>query len=207
MFKVKVNSVKERKLPEIDEAFMAKFGVTEGGVDALKAEVKKNMERELKQALKHRVKQQVLDAMLAKNAIDVPKALIDQEISAMRRQMFQQFGGGNMPNNIDESLLPAELFSEQATRRVSMGLLLNQLIEDNQLKAAAEKVREMVEEIASTYEAKEEVINYYYKNKQQLAQVEAVVLEDTAVEFLLNSADVSDARLSYDELMKAIGGR
>lgn len=207
VFKVKVNAVKESKLPEIDDAFIARFGVKEGGMEALKTEVRKNMERELKQALKHRVKQQVLDAMLAKNAIDVPKSLIEQEINVMRRQMFQQFGGGNMPNNIDESLLPAELFSEQASRRVSLGLLLNQLIEDNRITAAADKVREMVEEIASTYEAKEEVINYYYKNRQQLSQIEAVVLEDTAVDFLLSSADVSDANMSYDELMKAIGGR
>lgn len=207
VFKVKVNSVKERKLPEIDAAFMEKFGVKEGGMDALKAEVKKNMERELKQALKHRVKQQVLDAMLDKNTIDVPKSLINQEIDAMRRQMFQQFGGGAQLQDLDANLLPAELFSEQATRRVSLGLLLNQLIEDKKIKAEADKVREMVEEIASSYEAKEEVINYYYKNRQQLAQVEAVVLEDLAVDHLLSSAAVSDAKMSYEELMKSISGR
>jgi trigger factor len=204
---VKVNAVKETVLPEIDSTFMEKFGVTDSSIDTLKAEVKKNMERELKQALKHRIKQQVLDAALEKNAIDVPKSLIDQEINVMRRQMFQQFGGGAQMPDLDMNLLPAELFSEQASRRVGLGLLLNQLIEDKKLKADADKVRETVEEIASGYDAKEEVVNYYYKNKQQLAQIEAVVLEDLAVEVLLNSASVSDAAVSYEELMKSVSDR
>lgn len=207
VFKVKVNAVKAKKLPEIDAAFIEKFGVKEGGVAALKEEVRKNMERELKQALKNRIKQQVLDAVLQKNTIEVPKSLLSQEIDAMRRQMFQQFGGGAQMQDLDTNLLPAELFSDQATRRVSLGLLLSSLIEDKKLKPEAGKVRETIEEIASSYEAKEEVINYYYKNKQQLAQVEALVLEDQAVELLLASADISDAKMSYEELMKAVSGR
>jgi len=207
VFKIKVNSIKRSELPEVNDAFIERFGVKEGGIEALKAEVQKNMERELKQALKHRVKQQVLDALIEKNAIDVPKSLINQEIDVMRQQMFQQFGGGAQLKDLDANLLPAELFSEQATRRVSLGLILNQLIEEKQLKPEPNKVREMVEEIASAYEAKEEVINYYLKNKQQLAQVEAVVLEDLAVQTLLETATVTDATLSYEELMKAVGGR
>lgn len=207
VFKVTLNSVKESKLPEIDSAFIEKFGVKEGGVEALKVEISKNMHRELKQALKHRVKQQVLDALLDKNIIDVPKSLLDQEINVMRQQMFQQFGGAAQLKDLDSNLLPAELFSEQATRRVSLGLVLNQLIEEKKLTSDADKVRDMVEEIASSYEVKEEVINYYYKNKQQLAQVEAVVLEDLAVQTLLDSATVTDVKLSYEELMKTVGGR
>jgi trigger factor len=207
VFKVKVNSVKTKNLPEIDDAFMEKFGVKEGGIAALREEVRKNMGRELKQALKNRIKQQVLDAVLEKNTIEVPKALLSQEIDAMRRQMFQQFGGGAQLQDLDTNLLPAELFSDQATRRVSLGLLLSSLIEDKKIKPEADKVRETIEEIASSYEAKEEVINYYYKNKQQLAQVEALVLEDQAVELLLSSADVSDAKMSYEELMKTVSNR
>jgi trigger factor len=207
VFKVKVNSVKTKNLPEIDDAFIEKFGLKEGGIAALREEVKKNMGRELKQALKNRIKQQVLDAMLEKNTIEVPKALLSQEIDAMRRQMFQQFGGGAQLQDLDTNLLPAELFSDQATRRVSLGLLLSSLIEDKKIKPEADKVRETIEEIASSYEAKEEVINYYYKNKQQLAQVEALVLEDQAVELLLSSADVSDAKMSYEELMKTVSNR
>lgn len=203
VFKVKVKSIEERQLPEINDEFMARFGVKEGGVEALHAEVRKNMERELKQTLKNHLKKQVLDAVMEKNSIEVPNALIEQEIDAMRRQTLQQFGGGEQFADMDlNSLLPAEMFSEQATQRVSLGLLLSQYAEDKDIKASDEKVREAVEEVASAYEAAEEVINWYYANPQQLAQVEAMVLEDTVIDTLLESATVSEQAMSYDELMK-----
>ena len=202
VFKVKVNSVKAQQLPEINEEFMEKFGVKEGGEEALKVEVEKNMQRELKQALKNRVKTQVMDAILEKNEVEVPQALIDQEVNVMRQQMFQQFGGGAQLENLDENLLPAELFSDQAIKRVSLGLLLSKVVEDNELKADEDAVREQVEEIASQYETKDEVVDYYYNNPQQLQQVEALVLENQVVDFLLAQADVSDEKLSYEELIK-----
>lgn len=202
VFKVKVNSVKAQQLPEINEEFISKFGVKEGGIDELKVEVEKNMQRELKQALKNRVKTQIMDAMIEKNTIELPKSLVDQEVNVMRQQMFQQFGGGAQLENFDESLLPAELFSEQASKRVALGLLLSKVVEDNQLKADEEAVREQVEEIASQYETKDEVVDYYYNNPQQLQQVESLVLENQVVDFLLAQAKVSDEKLSYEELIK-----
>lgn len=205
VFKVTVNAVEARELPAIDEAFMARFGVKEGGVDALKAEVRKNMERELKQTLKNHLKKQVLDAILEKNKIDVPNALIQQEIGVMRRQMLQQFGGGAQFDGMDlDNLLPADMFSEEATRRVTLGLLLSQVVEDKAIKATDEKVREAVEEIASAYEVANEVIDWYYKNRQQLAQVEALVLEDTVIDTLLAVANVKEQAMSYDEIMKSM---
>jgi trigger factor len=202
VFNVKVNSVKTQVLPEIDEAFIEKFGVKEGGVEALKAEVKKNMGRELTQALKNRVKTQVMDAVLEKNDIQVPQALVDQEISVMRQQMMQQFGGQAQEMNFDESLLPAELFQEQAERRVTLGLLLSKAVEEKELTAEDDKVRAAIEEIASAYETSDDVIEYYYNNEQQLGQVKALVLEDLVVETLMAEATVSDESLSYEELMK-----
>jgi trigger factor len=202
VFNVKVNSVKTQVLPEIDEAFIEKFGVKEGGVEALKAEVKKNMGRELTQALKNRVKTQVMDAVLEKNDIQVPQALVDQEISVMRQQMMQQFGGQAQEMNFDESLLPAELFQEQAERRVTLGLLLSKAVEEKELTAEDDKVRAAIEEIASAYETSDDVIEYYYNNEQQLGQVKALVLEDLVVETLMADATVSDESLSYEELMK-----
>lgn len=208
VFKVKVKSVEQSTLPEIDEAFMARFGVKEGGVEALHAEVRKNMERELKQTLKNHLKKQVLDAVKEKNVIEVPNALINQEIDVMRRQTLQQFGGGEQFADMDlNSLLPAEMFSEQATQRVSLGLLLSQYAEDKNITASDEKVREAVEEVASAYEVAEEVINWYYANPQQLAQVEAMVLEDTVIDTLLASATVSEQKMSYDELMKSVSAQ
>ena len=206
VFKVKVNTVKASKLPELDDEFFAKFNITEGGLDALKAEVKKNMERELKQALKNRIKQQVMDAILEKNSIDIPSSLIEQEINALRQQMFQQFGGGGQMPNLDASLLPNELFTDQANRRVKLGLLLSKAVEAHGIKADADKVRETVEDIASAYESSDEVVNYYYSNQQLLGQVQAMVLEDDVVDKLLDSADVSEQNLSYSELMQEVGG-
>lgn len=207
VFKVKVNTVSEQVLPEIDEEFMKKFGVSEGGVDALKVEIEKNMQRELKSALKNRVKQQVMDGVLEKNTIEVPTALLNQEIDVLRKQMFQQFGGGQAMENMDLSMLPAELFTEQAQRRVSLGLLLSKAIDDNEIKPDEAEVRAAVEEVASAYEVADEVIEWYYNNQQQLAQVEAMVLEDKVVEVLLSKADVSDEELSYEELMKKVGAQ
>lgn len=208
VFKVKVNAVEESKLPEIDEEFMARFGVKEGGIEALNAEVRKNMERELKQALKNHTKKQVLDAVLEKNDIEVPNALIEQEIDAMRRQTLQQFGGGDAFEGLDlNSLLPAEMFNEEAKRRVSLGLILSQVVEDKEIKAEDDKVREAVEEIASSYEVADEVVDWYYKNPQQLAQVEALVLEDAVIDSFLEAATKKDQKMSYDELMKAVSDR
>lgn len=207
VFKVKVNAVQARELPEIDAEFISKFGIEDGGIDELKAEVEKNMHRELKQALKFHVKQQVMEALIEKNAIEVPGALIAQEINAQRQQMFQQFGG-NMPvENFDASILPDELFSEQAKRRVTLGLLLSGMIEERELSSDEDKVKEAVEEIASAYESADEVVEYYMNNPEQRAQVEAMVLEEQAVEILLDSADVSDEKMSYADLMKAVAAQ
>ena len=109
--------------------------------------------------------------------------------------------------NFDTSMLPAELFSDQAEKRVTLGLILARFVEDKGIKADAGKVKEAIEEIASTYEAAEEVINFYYNNKEQLAQVEAMVLEDQLVDYLLDSAKVSDEKLSYDDLMKEVSAQ
>lgn len=207
IFKVTVNTVSKVNLPEIDKEFMLAFGVKDGDMDTFKEEIRKNMERELKQAKKNRIKTQVLDAVLEKNKIEIPGSLISQETDVLRRQMFQQFGGGMKMENFDLNMLPAEMFAEQANRRVALGLILSKVVEEGKIKPEADKVREAVEEIASSYEVKEEVINYYYSNKRQLQQVEAMVLEDLVVEKLLESATISDEKLNYEDLMKLVGGQ
>ncbi len=207
VFKVKVNTVQVQKLPEVDAEFMKRFGVEDGDEANFKAEIEKNMQRELKNALKNRLKQQVMDAVLEKNDIEVPAPLLDQEVNVMRQQMFQQFGGGQAMENFDTSMLPAELFTEQAKRRVSLGLLLSKAVEDNDVKPEDDEVRAAVEEIASSYEVADEVIDYYYNNQQQLEQVKAMVMEDKVVDLLIAKADVSDEKLSYDELMKLVSAQ
>ncbi len=199
-FKVTLNSVSHLVPAEIDEQLFAKYGVEQGGEGQFRREVAENMARELKNAIEAKVKQQVMDAVLeAHKSLDVPKALIDQEIVGMRNQMFQQFGGAGNQSLDLKSLLPDTMFSENAERRVKLGLVLAEFISRHKLMPDKEKVREAIEEMASTYENPQEVIDYYYSNHQQLSAVESKVLEDQVVEKLLGSAHVTENECSYQE--------
>ncbi|MBL4610421.1 trigger factor [Halopseudomonas sp.] len=197
-FDVKVHAVAAPALPELNDEFFAKFGVEEGGIDAFRAEVRKNMERELRQAIKTKVKTQVMDGLLATNSIDVPKALVSSEIDRLRQQAVQQFGGAN----IDPSQLPAELFEEQAKRRVSLGLIVADVVKQNDIKPDNDRVRAMVEELASAYQEPEQVVNWYYQNEQQLAEIQSVVLEEQVVDTVLQKAQVTSKQVPYEDAVK-----
>ncbi|MFG1490444.1 trigger factor, partial [Oceanospirillum sp. HFRX-1_2] len=138
VFKVKVNKVSEQQKPELNDDFFKLYGVEEGGLEAFRADVKKNMERELEQTIKNKVKEQIVTALVERNEFDVPKALISNEIDALRQQAVQQFGG---PSNFDASALPAELFQEQAEKRVKLGLLMASVVEAKELKADEAAIR------------------------------------------------------------------
>lgn len=196
-FTVTVNSVSEPKLPELNEEFFAQFGIKESGVDGFRAEVRKNMERELRQAIKTKVKNQVMDGLLAANPIEVPKALLENEVNRLRVQAVQQFGG-----NIKPEQLPAELFEEQAKRRVVLGLIVAEVVKQNDLKPDEARVREMIQEMASAYQEPEQVVAWYYKNDQQLNEVRSVVLEEQVVDTVLQKATVTDKSVSYEEAVK-----
>tara|TARA_R110000823_G_scaffold130015_28_gene258239 strand:+ start:24188 stop:25510 length:1323 start_codon:yes stop_codon:yes gene_type:complete len=199
-FKVKVNSIQEMVPAPLDEELFAKYGVEEGGEAQFRAEVADNMARELKNATQAKVKQQVMDALLsAHDGVDVPRALVQQEISALRNQMFQQFGGAANQDLDLQSLLPDDMFRENAERRVKLGLVMAEVISRQEIRADAERVRSAIEEMASTYQNPQEVIDYYYSNQQQLAAVESKVLEDQVVDKLLEKASVSERPCSYQE--------
>ncbi len=199
-FKVTLNTVKELVLAALDAELFAKYGVEDGEEDKFREEIGQNMGRELKNAIQANVKQQVMDAVLAAHeSLEIPQALVKQEIGAMRQQMFQQFGGmGNQDMDL-ESLLPEEMFQDKALPRVKLGLILAEMISKEQIKADPEKVRSTIEELASTYQDPEEVINYYYSNQEQLSSVESKVLEDTVVEKLLEGANIKEMECSYQE--------
>jgi len=196
-FVIKLHKVEAQELPELTEEFVAKFGVEDGSVDGLKAEVRKNMERELKQAVKGRIKDQVLNGLIEQNDIAVPAALIDQEINVLRQQATQRFGGD--ANNAPE--LPRELFEEQAKRRVVVGLLLGEVIKSEELKADDERVKALITEMASAYEDPTEVVAYYEQNEQMMNNMRNVALEEQAIDALLAKAQVSDKEVSFNELM------
>jgi trigger factor len=203
-FKVTLNKILELVPAKIDEELFAKYGVEEGGEERFREDVSANMARELKNAVQANVKQQVMDALLeAHQSLEVPKALVGQEITAMRQQMFQQFGGaGNMDLDL-ESLLPDTMFSENAERRVKLGLVLAEYISSYELRAGNEQVSKAIEEIASTYESPQEVIDYYQSNPQQRSSVESKVLEDQVVEKLLAGANITENESSYQDVIGA----
>jgi len=196
-FTITVKKVEAQELPELSEEFATKFGVTEGGVDALKEEVKKNMTRELDQAVKASVKDQAIKGLLANNEIEVPKALVDQEVDALRQQAAQRFGGDaqNMPE------LPAELFHEQAVTRVKTGLLLGEMIKANEIKVDDAKVEALIATVASAYEDPTEVVEYYKGNDQLMQQMRNVAMEEQAVEAILAKATVTDVEKAFDDIM------
>lgn len=196
-FTVTVNSVAEPKLPELNEEFFSLFGVSEPTLEAFRAEVRKNMERELNQAIKAKVKNQVMDGLLAANPVEVPKALIQNEIDRLRAQAVQQFGG-----NIKPEQLPAELFEEQAKRRVTLGLIIAEMVKQFEIKPDEQRVRELIEEMAAAYQEPEQVVSWYYNNEQQLNEVRSVVLEEQVVDTVVQKANVTDKAVSYEEAVK-----
>lgn len=199
-FAVKVNTVTSLTLAPLDDELFRLYGVEEGGEEQFRKEVAENMSRELKNAVTNKVKQQVMDAVIeAHRDLEIPRALIAQEADVLRKQMFQQFGGA-APEGLDlKSLLPDEMFKDNAERRVKLGLILSEMIAKYELKADPARVRQTIEEMAATYQDSEEVINWYYGNPEQLASVESKVLEDTIVEKLLENATVHEERCSYQE--------
>ncbi|MFU7458577.1 trigger factor [Serratia marcescens] len=196
-FAIVLKKVEERELPELTEEFIKRFGVADGSVAGLRTEVRKNMERELKGAVRNRIKSQVIDGLVSANEIDVPAALIDGEIDVLRRQAAQRFGG----NEKQALELPRELFEEQAKRRVVVGLLLGEVISTNDLKADEDRVKTLIEEMASAYEDPSEVIEFYSKNKELMNNMRNVALEEQAVEALLAKAKVTEKATTFSELM------
>jgi trigger factor len=200
VFTVAVNKVSAAVLPELNDEFFAAFGVTEGGLEGFRKEVASNMERELRKASKNRLKTTVMELLLEQNELEVPKALTAAEINVLRQQALQQFGAG--AKNLDPSLLPDELFREQAEKRVKLGLILGEVIKQRSMRAEAAKVREAIEDIAATYESPEEVINWYYSNKEQLDAVESAVLEDQVFDVIFEQAKLKEVKVSYEELTR-----
>ncbi len=204
-FKITVKLVEKAKLPEIDAEFLKVFGLTEeDGVDKLKADVRKNMEREVKNGLRNQVKGAAFDALVAANEVEVPTAMVAQEIDRQRQQMIQQFTqqfGAQGAKAFDSSMLPDDLFKEQAEKSVKLGVLVSKVLAEAKLEVDPARVEAYIEDMASSYEDPTEVVEYFKNDKQQRAQIEAVVLEDQVVDHILASAKVTDKEVSYQDLL------
>jgi len=200
-FEVTLKQVEASLLPELDDEFFKAFGVESGGMEAFRADVRKNMQRELDEAVRSQIKSQVMDQLHALHKVQLPRVMIEREMANLRQQMLQQFntyGAGGQPD------LPLDLFREQAERRVSVGLVVNEIISDAKLAADPAKVRARIETMAEGYAEPQQVINWYYGNQAQLDQIEMAVLEDQVVEHVLAAAKVEDVPSNYQDV---IGGR
>ena len=199
-FACKVHKVAAPALPEMNEEFFTRFGVQDGGLEGFRAEVSRNMERELRQAVKSKVKNQVMDGLLSIHEVEVPSPLIAQEVDRMREQAVQQFGGAQ--GGFDPKQLAAELFEAGAKRRVALGLLVGEVIKQCEVAVDEDRVRAMIEEMASAYQEPQQVMDWYYSNDEQLSQVKYVVLEEQVVDTVLDAAQVTDIQCSYQDAIK-----
>ena len=200
VFAVNLKTVEGQTLPTLDDEFAVKFGVEEGGVEKLKADVRKNMERELTQSVKSNVKQQAIDGLIEVNEIEVPAALIKGEVDVLRQQAMQRFGGKVDPANMPQ--LPDELFAEQAKRRVQVGLLLGEIIKVNKLEANDAQVSEMINGMAAAYEDPKEVVDYYNSDEKLMQQMKDLAVEDQAIEFILAAATVTEAAKAFNDMIQ-----
>jgi len=196
LFKTRVHKVNTKKALTLGE-LAEKLGIDDGNIETMKTDVRKNMERELGQAVASKVKQQIMDALVDAHDFELPKALVKQEIAQQKRQALQQLGGDNA--NFPE--LPDDIFSDKASKRVKLGLVVSEIIKQNEIESDKDRVRAKLDELASVYEQPEEVVNYYLSDEGRLADVEQMVLEDSVMELVQGTAKVTEIKMSFDQLM------
>jgi trigger factor len=193
-FEVEVHDISEEVLPEVNDDFAKEFGAEEG-VDKLMADVTENMQRELAQRIEARVKNQAMDLVYEQNKIDIPAAMVDEEIEALKKQTRQQLGQG-----AGTFELPREMFEDQAKKRVTLGLVIGEIVKQNDIQVDNDRVKKRIDEFAASYEKPEEVVNYYYNDQKQLAAVQNVVLEDQVVDWILEQITITDEQTTFAEL-------
>ncbi len=197
-FAVTVQSVSEPKLPEIDEDFAKNFGID--SLDDLRGELSKSMQYELDQAIKGKTKQAVMDMLFEKNPLDLPKSLVDDEIEALMNQMKTNLSNQGVP--IEGLDLSGDMYEDQARRRVTLSLLISEIVKANELKASPDKIRETVESVASTYDTPDEVVKWYYAERERLRQIESVVLEEMVVDWVLGQVQFDEQATTFEALME-----
>ncbi|HGG59882.1 MAG TPA: trigger factor [Gammaproteobacteria bacterium] len=194
-FEVKVKAVKEARLPELDEAFVKKFGVEDGSLETFREDVKNNMVREADQAVRRKVKSDVMAMLMEVHDVEAPKALVKGEVDALRRQAMANTG------QRDGSMFPDELFEEEANRRVVLGLIVSQIIRDNDIQLDQDRVEVALDEMAETYEEPEALKQYYRTSRERMASLEAMVIEEQVVDWVKSQVQVTAKQMSFDEIM------
>jgi trigger factor len=200
-FTITVKSVNWAHLPVVDDAFALSLGVTEGGVAKMRAEVKENLDRETKRRITSLLKGEVMDKLNSICELDTPKSLVAQEqerlIESARQDLIQR----GIPNAKDAPI-PAEMFSEQAAKRVRLGLILSDLVKQQNLAATADQIKAEIDEQAATYEDPKEVVRWFYSNPSRIKDIENMVLEDNVIKYFTSQAKVIDKVITFEELSK-----
>ena len=200
-FEVTIKKVEEPELPSLDSEFATQMGVKDGDLEKFKRDVRANLEREVSQRLKARTKSSVMDKIGGLASIDLPKTLVDQESQALSERMRDDLKGRGV--DMKDLPVPTDAFKEQAERRVRLGLLVAEIVKKHGLQAKPDQIRKQIEEFAQTYENPAEVIRWYFSDKNRLAEVEALVVEQNVVDWVLQNGQVTDKALTFDELMAA----
>ena len=198
-FEITVKQVQAPKLPEIDADFAVGMGIADGDVAKMRTEIEANLKREVKRRIESKLKDQVMEALIKATPISVPTSLVDMEIQRLMQSARHDMEQRGMKNK-DFPIQP-EWFADQAKRRVTLGLILAELVKAEKLQATPEQIRTMVEETAQSYEQPEEIIRWYYAQPQRLGEVEGVAIENNVVEWVLGKAKVTDKPAAFDELM------
>jgi trigger factor len=198
-FTITVKNVEWAHLPDIDENLAKSLGIADGDMQKMRDDIRGNLEREVGSRVKAKTKTNVMDALLKVAELDVPKVLLQQDserLAEMTREDMRQRG-----MNVNDMPFPAELFNEQADRRVRLGLILSELVKMHELRATGDQIKAHVEDFAKAYEDPQQVVKYYFGDRQRLAEVEALVIEENVVNFVLSKAKVTESVVSFDELM------
>jgi len=182
-------------LPKVDKDFIKKFGVEDGTQKSFKAEIKTNMERELEQRIKSSVKQSVMDGLHEIHEIDLPEALVTDEIQQVRNEMAQNSQGADL------STLPDDMFKDQAARRVKLGLIVGEIINGNKLEKDPKRVDDMLESLAASYEDPAALLEYYRSTPEAMQTIEAAVMEEMIVDWVIEKAKVKDKKMKFGELV------
>jgi trigger factor len=199
-FMVTVKKIEAAHLPEVNEALAKSLGIADATVEGLRADIKKNLEREVKFRLLAKNKQAVMDALVAKAELDLPKSSVQSEVDRMiegARADLKQRG----IKDADKIPVPDDMFRPQAERRVRLGLVVAELVRTHELHAKPEQIKAHVEELAASYEKPTDVVRWYYSDNRRLAEVEAIVIENNVTDYVLSKAKVVDKAISFDELM------
>lgn len=198
-FEVTLKRVAAPRLPDVDEAFAKQMGIEDGDLEKLRTEVRSNVEREITHRIRKRVKDQVMQALLDANRIPVPKALVDMETQRLTQAAMQDLAARGM--DVQQVPFPRDGFEAQAKRRVTLGLILAELVRAHDLNPRPDQVRAAVEEHAQSFEHPREVVKWYYQVPERLNEFESVVLEDNVVEWVTRTARIEDEAVGFDELM------